>query len=209
MIVLFPHAYLLLPERVFSDDERSHSLLYQKVDDGLAGGVEIVIHPPVALICKALHLFGDAVTLCFGQAQCECFHALVVPLIDGLERDTATTLHDLAHLYEEQGYYEQAEAYHQRELSIREKTLGLEHPATAQSLFCMANLSKKQGQYEQAETFLQRALAIREKALSPEHPDIIKTLKSYASLLRVMDRPGEALSLEQRVRAIRAKQQSS
>jgi tetratricopeptide (TPR) repeat protein len=84
--------------------------------------------------------------------------------------DTATTLHQMAHLYQEQGKYEQAETFHQRELTIRDKVFGPEHPDTAHSLFCMAGLYREQGKYEQAEVFYQRALSIREKVLGLEHP---------------------------------------
>ena len=51
---------------------------------------------------------------------------------------TTTTLHQMAHLYQEQGKYEQAEVFYQRTLTIREKALGPKHPRTAESLHCMA-----------------------------------------------------------------------
>ncbi len=54
--------------------------------------------------------------------------------------DTATSLNNLALLYDSQGKYEQAEPLYQRALHIREQVLGPEHPDTAQSLNNLAAL---------------------------------------------------------------------
>ncbi|MBV9688647.1 MAG: tetratricopeptide repeat protein [Ktedonobacteraceae bacterium] len=43
---------------------------------------------------------------------------------------TASTLHELARLYQTQGKYEQAEPLYQRALRICEQVLGAEHPST-------------------------------------------------------------------------------
>ena len=51
-----------------------------------------------------------------------------------LHPDTATSLNNLAALYDRQGQYEQAESLYQRALTIREQQLGPLHPDTAQSL---------------------------------------------------------------------------
>ena len=47
---------------------------------------------------------------------------------------TATSLNNLALLYERQGKYEQAEPLYERALQIYEQQLGAEHPSTATSL---------------------------------------------------------------------------
>ena len=46
----------------------------------------------------------------------------------------ATTLNNLASVYEAQGRYAQAEPLYKRALAIREKALGPDHPDVAQSL---------------------------------------------------------------------------
>src|SRR6266702_4348869 len=74
--------------------------------------------------------------------------------------DTASSLDNLALLYQAQGKYEQAEPLNQRALAICEQRLGSEHPLTAQSLDNLALLYLEQGKYEQAEPLYQRALAI-------------------------------------------------
>src|SRR5205085_2146782 len=84
--------------------------------------------------------------------------------------DTATSLNNLAGLYDNQGKYEQAEPLFQRALAVSEQALGPNHPSTAQSLNNLALLYDSQGKYEQAEPLFQRALTIFEKVLGTEHP---------------------------------------
>ena len=52
----------------------------------------------------------------------------------------ATSLNNLAVLYDTQGQYAQAELLYTRSLAIREKALGPQHPAVARSLENMAAL---------------------------------------------------------------------
>src|SRR5260370_32441941 len=85
-IILSAHASLLLPQGIFPDDDRSHPLLYQKVNNALAGSMKIGVHLPVPRGGKLLHLPGDTLSIRFRAAQFELFHALVVPLVHGLQR---------------------------------------------------------------------------------------------------------------------------
>ena len=85
--------------------------------------------------------------------------------------NTATSLNNLALLYDNQGLYSQAEPLYKRALAIREKALGPDHPSTATSLNNLAVLYNSQGLYSQAEPLYKRALAISEKALGPDHPE--------------------------------------
>src|SRR5438876_423471 len=96
LIVSTPHACLLLPERIFPDNNRSHSFLYQKVDNALAGSVQVVVHLPVTLVGNLLHLPGGTLAIRFRKAQLELFHAFVVPLVQGLERPTVNQSRDKA-----------------------------------------------------------------------------------------------------------------
>ena len=73
-------------------------------------------------------------------------------------------------MYEKQGRYAEAEPPCKRALAIREKTLGPDHPDTAQSLNTLAEVYGEQGQYAEATRLLKRALAIHEKTLGPDHP---------------------------------------
>ena len=95
---------------------------------------------------------------------------------------TATSLHNLAFLYEKQGLYDKAEQLYLRSLEIREKVLGPEHLHVATTLSNLGDLYSSYNLYTKAEPLLQRALAIREKVLGPEHVDVANTLNNLGLL---------------------------
>jgi len=66
-------------------------------------------------------------------------------------------------------------------LTIREKTLGENHPAVAATLNNLAVLYGKRGKYKDAEPLCKRALEIREKVLGKDHPDVAKQLNNLVS----------------------------
>ena len=119
--------------------------------------------------------------------------------------DTATTLNNLAWLYESQGRYDEAEPLYERALAIYEKVLGEEHPDTATTLDNLAGLYRNQGRYDEAEPLYERALAIREKVLGEEHPDTATTLHNLAGLYGDQGRYDEAEPLYERALAISEK----
>ena len=75
----------------------------------------------------------------------------------------ATSLNNLAGLYQNQGRYAEAEPLYQRALAIREKALGPEHPSVAQSLENYAALLRETARADEAERMETRAKAIRAK----------------------------------------------
>jgi tetratricopeptide (TPR) repeat protein len=107
--------------------------------------------------------------------------------------DTATSLHNLAALYQSQGKDEQAEPLLKRALAICEQHLGPEHPDTATCLNNLAHLYGSQGKDEQAEPLLKRALAICEQHLGPEHPTTQTVSAHFQSFLRLMKHQREML----------------
>jgi len=96
--------------------------------------------------------------------------------------DVATSLENLAALYEAMVVYAKAEPLYHRALAIREKSLGQGHPGVAASLNGLAGLYYAMGAYAKAEPLFQRSLAIREKNLGPEHPDVATSLNDLAAL---------------------------
>jgi tetratricopeptide (TPR) repeat protein len=118
---------------------------------------------------------------------------------------TASSLNDLAGLYQAKGDYAKAEPLYQRALKIREKALGPEHPVTATSLNNLAELYGYMGDYAKAESLYQRALKIREKALGPEHPGTAATLNDLAGLYNYLGDYAKAEQLFQRALQIREK----
>src|SRR5260370_23238893 len=96
LIVALAHACFLLPERIFPDDNSAYPFLYQKVDNVLASCMEVVVHLPVPFVSNLLHLLGDMLSILFGEAQLEFFHALIIPLVPGFERPTVNQSRDKA-----------------------------------------------------------------------------------------------------------------
>jgi CHAT domain-containing protein len=114
----------------------------------------------------------------------------------------ATSLSNLAALYQSQGKYVQAEPLHKRSLAILEKALGKDHPDVATSLNNLAELYKRQGKYVQAEPLHKRSLAILEKALGKDHPDVATSLNNLTDLYQSQGKYVQAEPLYKRSLAI-------
>jgi CHAT domain-containing protein len=120
--------------------------------------------------------------------------------------DTATSLNNLAALYQGMGRYPEAEPLLQRSLQITETQLGANHPDTATSLNNLAGLYRAMGRYPEAEPLFQRSLQIRETQLGANHPLTATSLNSLALLYRDIGRYPEAEPLYQRSLQIRETQ---
>ena len=115
---------------------------------------------------------------------------------------TATSLNNLARMYESQGRYGEAEPIYLRALAIREKALGPDHPDTAASLNNLAGVYESKGSYGTAEHLYRRALAINEKALGRDHHLTGIALNNVASALMGLRKYKEAETLFARSLAI-------
>ena len=80
--------------------------------------------------------------------------------------DTATSLDNLAALYQSQGRYTEAEPLYKQALAIRKQQLGDNHPDTATSLNNLAFLYQSQDDIPQAINYRTQALAVEEYNLS-------------------------------------------
>jgi tetratricopeptide (TPR) repeat protein len=89
-----------------------------------------------------------------------------------------------------------------RTLSIREKTLGVDHPSTAFCLAGLGQLCQEQQRYAEAGTFYQRALQIRRKVLGEEHSEVGVSLRLLAELYRLQRRYSEAEQSGQKALAV-------
>jgi tetratricopeptide (TPR) repeat protein len=122
-------------------------------------------------------------------------------LVEG-QLDEAETLNKKVIALYQAGKYADATELAEREVAIREKALGFEHPDVAASLNNLAELYRVQGSYAEAEPLYTRALAIREKALGPAHPDVAQSLNELAGLYRAQGRNADAELLQKRTQAI-------
>jgi tetratricopeptide (TPR) repeat protein len=85
-------------------------------------------------------------------------------------------------------------------LALTEKSLGHEHPETANVLVHLGLALTAQGRPESAFAVYERALWIRKRALGEEHPDVAVTLAHWAAALRAAGRGSDAAQLEERAR---------
>jgi len=110
----------------------------------------------------------------------------------GLEEDFASTLNNLALLYDSQGRYDQAEPLYLQALELRKRLLGEEHPDVATSINNLALLYKSQGRYDQAEPLYLRALELEKRLLGEDHPAVATSLNNLALLYDFQGRYAEA-----------------
>jgi tetratricopeptide (TPR) repeat protein len=100
----------------------------------------------------------------------------------------ATSLNNLAGLYESQGCYEEAFPLYQRALAIDEKVYGKHHPDIAIDMSNLAGCYDSRGFYDEALLLYQHSLVIREQQLGESHPD---TGISYGNLAGVLEAIGD------------------
>ena len=102
----------------------------------------------------------------------------------------ATSLNNLAVIYDDTERYEDIERLHDEALSITRRALGADHPDTARSLNNLAGLYRVQGRYAEATPMLKEAVEIMERVLGAEHPNTKIMRKNYEALLAEMKESG-------------------
>jgi tetratricopeptide (TPR) repeat protein/CHAT domain-containing protein len=120
-------------------------------------------------------------------------------------RETATSLNNLAAVYDRKGNNAEAESLYRQALKIYQKSLGEDHPDIVTSLNNLAVLYHRQGNYSAAEPLYKRALKICEKVKGPEHPETATGLNSLAVLYDQQRNYAAAEPLYQRALTIREK----
>jgi CHAT domain-containing protein/Tfp pilus assembly protein PilF len=99
--------------------------------------------------------------------------------------DYASTLNNLAELYESKGDYATAEPLLRQALEATRVGLGEAHPDYASSLNNLGvELYKSKGDYAAAEPLLRQALELRRAALGQAHPDYATSLNNLAELYK-------------------------
>jgi len=107
-----------------------------------------------------------------------------------------------AWLLRARGAYEDSRTLLERALAIDERTLGPEHPYTANSVSDLAGLLMDQGAYEDARPLMERALANDEKMRGPEHPNTASSLYNLGTLVAYQGAYDAARPLLERALAI-------
>ena len=92
-------------------------------------------------------------------------------------RKTATTISNLAEMYQMMGNYDESAKLNQKALEIRERIAGAQDIETAESLYELGSLYREMGRYNEAKPLCLQALRIQETQLGEHHPEVAKTLR--------------------------------
>ncbi|MEM7479837.1 MAG: serine/threonine-protein kinase [Acidobacteriota bacterium] len=98
--------------------------------------------------------------------------------------DLATSLNELAVLYDQTGAFDQAVPLFEEALVLRREVLGEEHPKVAETLNDLGALHYRRGDLETAAPLLTEALALRRRVLGEDHPDLPESLNNLAAIRR-------------------------
>ncbi len=105
-----------------------------------------------------------------------------------LDLDLATSLNNLALLYDLQGEYEQAESLYVQAIELYQTLLEEQHPHVASLLDNLAGLYYSRGKYKEAEPLFLRALELRKTLLGEQHPDVATSFNNLALLYKSQGR---------------------
>jgi tetratricopeptide (TPR) repeat protein len=115
----------------------------------------------------------------------------------------ATSLANLARLYEAQGRFKEASEIWTKVLSMRGELLGARHPLYAETLESMVRLYVRMGTPKSAEELQVEALSINEEAFGPEHPVTAGSLNLLAMIyLETAEYSKAALLIERALRIL-------
>jgi tetratricopeptide (TPR) repeat protein len=104
----------------------------------------------------------------------------------------ATSLNNLALLYNNQGKYSEAEPLYLDALEMRKRLFTGDHPDVATSLNNLAVLYDNQGRYSEAEPLYLDALEMTKRLFTGDHPDVANSLNNLASLYKSQGKYSEA-----------------
>jgi len=119
--------------------------------------------------------------------------------------DFAQTLQNLGGLYLAEHKYDEAGPLFAQALTIKENSLGEQHPELAHVLTLLAAADVFRGYYVEAEPFCRRALGMLEKSSPPDYPALIDAAKVYAILLSKTQRQAQAELFETKAMVYAAK----
>ncbi|PNW31396.1 UNVERIFIED_CONTAM: hypothetical protein BEN50_02795 [Euhalothece sp. KZN 001] len=123
-------------------------------------------------------------------------------LYDGDHPDVATSLNNLAGLYEAQGQYSEAEPLLEQALAMKKRLYGGDHPAVAISINNLAVLYESQGRYSEAQPLYEQSLAMWKRLYESDHPDIAISINNLAYFYYSQGRYSEAEPLYEQALAM-------
>ncbi|MBW4492529.1 MAG: CHAT domain-containing protein [Oscillatoria princeps RMCB-10] len=130
---------------------------------------------------QALELYGEGK---FEKAVILAEQALELALSLYMDDhpNVASSLNNLAALYNSQGRNEKAEPLYEEALAMIERLFKSDHPHVASILNNLAELYRSQGRYEKAEPLYEKALAMIKRLFKSDHPHVASSLNNLAEL---------------------------
>ncbi len=118
----------------------------------------------------------------------------------------ATSLNNLAILYEEAGKDTEAETLFKRTIETAEQTSsGVSGEALANDLNNLARLYREKSNYIESEKCYKRSLELRRSLFNSDDLRVAASLRNYADLLQKMNRNAEANKLNKEAATIESK----
>lgn len=111
-------------------------------------------------------------------------------------RETLSSMGDLAWVLYEQGHYLDAERLERATLQIRIRALGAEHPDTLKAMNGLGEILRAEAKYPEAEKLFRESLAIKRRVLGPDNAATVVTMGNLASTLDEEGRLAEAEKLQ-------------
>jgi CHAT domain-containing protein len=115
----------------------------------------------------------------------------------------ATSLNNLALLYQAMGEYRQALPLFEQARDLRQRLLGQDHPLYARSLNSLGELYRAMGDYRRALPLLEQTRDLTKRLLGEDHPHYADSLDNLAGLYRDMGEYRQALPLYEQARDLR------
>ncbi|CAF1178163.1 unnamed protein product, partial [Adineta steineri] len=121
------------------------------------------------------------------------------------EGQKAAYCNQLGYLKDDQGDYEKAISYYEKELELQQKNLPPNHFLLATSYNNIASMYHKMGNYSKALSFFKNDLEIQQKTLPLNHPRLATSYNNIGSMYYKMGEYSAALSFYERALEIRQK----
>lgn len=116
--------------------------------------------------------------------------------------DVASSLHNQAWLFFDQGKYLEAEPLYLRALTIRQNALGAENVKVAETLGKLGTLYTELGRYPESAKLHQQAISIYEKLFGVDHPKVAMGLRGLGALYLEQGKYKDSESILNRSRGI-------
>ncbi|CAF0819675.1 unnamed protein product [Adineta steineri] len=118
------------------------------------------------------------------------------------ESDKAPIYYQLGRIKYNQGKYQEALSFHEKALTIRQRSLPSNHPDLGDSHNGIGLIYYKMGDYPKALSYYGKALTIRQQSLPPNHPNLAASYNSIGVVYRNMGDYPKALSSHEKALAI-------